>query len=49
MHLMGNAPCGGKDGDVGSGERGKREDQVAREQPKKRSWRMCWTCSGVHE
>lgn len=38
---------GGKDGDAGSGERGTRGNQAAREQPRQRSRRTCWTCGGV--
>lgn len=46
---MGNGPCGEKAGDVGSREKGRRENQVAREQPRKQSRRGCWTCNGVCE
>jgi len=44
--LMDSGPCGGKDGDVGSAERGRQGNQVAREQPRKRSRRRCRTCGG---
>jgi hypothetical protein len=44
---MGNGPCGRKDGGVESGGRG--ENQAAREQPRRRSRRRCWTCSGVRD
>lgn len=44
---MGGGPCGGKDGGAESGGRG--ENQVAREQPRRRSRRKCWTCGGVRD
>lgn len=35
---MDDDPCRGKDGDMRSGERGTRGNQVARAQPRQRSW-----------
>lgn len=46
---MGNGPCGGRDDDMGSGERGTRGNRVAREQPRQRLWRRCRTCGGVRK
>ena len=44
---MDDGPCGERDGDAGSGERERQGSQVAREQPRQRSRRKCWTCGGV--
>lgn len=45
MQWTNNCPYEEKDGE----ERGKKENQVARGQPRKRSRRKCRTCGGVRE
>lgn len=44
--LKDDGSCGGRDGDRRSEERGRRENQVVREQPRKRSRKQCWTWAG---